>query len=67
MRRAVLKSGNLNLLEPSGPIQTCDGNALTLLLCTEFHVDRMQNKCCPQSPPPHAKLSGRAVELTPVL
>ena len=37
MRRAdnlhvpiVLKSGNLNLLEPSGPVQACTGIALLL-------------------------------------
>ena len=24
----VLKSGSLNLLEPSGPVQACNGNAL---------------------------------------
>jgi len=35
----VLKSGNLNLLEPSGPVQACNGIALrkqlylTYLLC----------------------------------
>jgi len=27
---AVLKSGNLNLLEPSGPLQACNGIALPL-------------------------------------
>jgi hypothetical protein len=26
----VLKSGNLNLLEPSGPVKACNGNAFTL-------------------------------------
>jgi len=26
----VLKSGSLNLLEPSGPVQSCNGNALSL-------------------------------------
>ena len=26
----VLKSGNLNLLEPSGPVQACNGTALPL-------------------------------------
>jgi len=29
--RIVLKSGNLNLLEPSGPVQACNGIALHLL------------------------------------
>jgi hypothetical protein len=28
----VLKSGSLNLLEPSGPVQACNGFALLLLL-----------------------------------
>ena len=28
----VLKFGSLNLLEPSGPVQTCNGIALPLLL-----------------------------------
>ena len=28
----VMKSGNLNLLEPSGPLQACNGTALPLLL-----------------------------------
>ena len=28
----VLKSANLNLLEPSGPVQVCNGIALPLLL-----------------------------------
>jgi len=26
-----MKSGNLNFLEPSGPLQACNGNALPLL------------------------------------
>ena len=26
----VTKSGNLNFLEPSGPVQACNGTALTL-------------------------------------
>jgi hypothetical protein len=28
----VMKSGNLNFLEPSGPLQACNGTALLLLL-----------------------------------
>ena len=28
---AVMKSGNINFLEPSGPLQTCNGTALPLL------------------------------------
>ena len=27
----VMKSGNLNFLEPSGPLQACNGTALPLL------------------------------------
>jgi len=42
----VLKSGSLNLLEPSGPVQACNGIALPLLLLlllllyyyTEFNI-----------------------------
>jgi hypothetical protein len=34
----VLKSGSLNLLEPSGPVQACNGIALPLhLLSAESH------------------------------
>ena len=29
-----MKSGNLNFLEPSGPLQACDGTALPLPLLT---------------------------------
>jgi hypothetical protein len=29
----VLKSGNLNLLEPSGPVQACDGIAFYIMDC----------------------------------
>jgi hypothetical protein len=32
----VLKSGSLNLLEPSGPAQACNGIALLLLLLLLF-------------------------------
>ena len=32
----VLKSGNLNLLEPSGPVQACNGTALPLPFTTLF-------------------------------
>jgi hypothetical protein len=32
VRRAVLKSGSLNILEPSGPVQACNGVALHLPL-----------------------------------
>ena len=38
----VMKSGNLNFLEPSGPVQACNGSALTfysivLDIITEIH------------------------------
>jgi len=29
----VLKSVNLNLLEPSGPVQACNGTAFTTIIC----------------------------------
>jgi hypothetical protein len=31
----VMKSGSLNLLEPYGPVQACNGNALSLLCFTK--------------------------------
>jgi hypothetical protein len=34
----VLKSGGLNLLEPSGPVQACNGIALPLPL--PFNISR---------------------------
>jgi len=34
----VLKSGSLNLLEPSGPVQACNGIALPLLLGLKLHL-----------------------------
>jgi hypothetical protein len=34
----VLKSGGLNLLEPSGPVKACNGNALPLL----FYLNLLQ-------------------------
>jgi hypothetical protein len=30
----VLKSGSFTLLEPSGPVQACNGIALPLYMCT---------------------------------
>jgi hypothetical protein len=32
----VTKSGNINFLEPSGPLQACNGTALHLLLDTRY-------------------------------
>jgi hypothetical protein len=37
----VLKSGSLNLLEPSGPVQTCNGIALPFIL-TENEIKCMR-------------------------
>ena len=34
----VIKSGNLNFLEPSGPVQACNGTALPLPLPVPFTV-----------------------------
>ena len=34
----VLKSGNLNLLEPSGPVQACNGIALPLPIYTMLWI-----------------------------
>ena len=31
----VMKSGNLNFLEPSGPLQACNGTALPFIYPTE--------------------------------
>ena len=39
----VLKSGNLNLLEPSGPVQACNGIALPFFLITS--QANMQSTC----------------------
>jgi hypothetical protein len=35
-----MKSGNLNFLEPSGPLQACNGTALPLPVPTHKRVDR---------------------------
>ena len=41
----VLKSGILNLLEPSGPVQACNGIALPLLLVLPVDLlNRFYNK-----------------------
>ena len=46
----VLKSGSLNLLEPSGPVQACNGNALPLPLHVHFRIFRVFSSqlyiCC---------------------
>jgi len=38
-RAVVMKSGNLNFLEPYGPLQTCNGTAL-LFYCYVLHLSR---------------------------
>jgi hypothetical protein len=39
-----MKSGNLNFLEPSGPLQACNGTALPLLLSDKaIHHTRDMN------------------------
>jgi hypothetical protein len=38
----VLKSGSLNLLEPSGPVQACNGIGFTFYLKTMHHKSDMQ-------------------------
>ena len=34
----VMKSGNLNLLEPFGPLQACNGAALLFFYCNEYSM-----------------------------
>jgi hypothetical protein len=46
----VMKSGNLNILEPSGPLQACNGTALL-----EVHLSYLLNAGAP-------KLSGSTTE-----
>jgi len=45
----VLKSGNLNLLEPSGPVQACNGIALhlplTLIVSVIVRINLHMNTC----------------------
>jgi len=38
----VMKSGNLNFLEPSGPLQACNGTALPLPLYREKSLKPLQ-------------------------
>ena len=35
----VLESGNLNILEPSGPVEACNGIAFTLLYIINIHYE----------------------------
>ena len=34
----VMKSRNLNFLEPSGPLQACDGTALLFTMACNYHA-----------------------------
>jgi hypothetical protein len=43
-----MKSGNLNFLEPSGPLQTCNGTALPLHLTSRIRVKNLVSKVVPQ-------------------
>ena len=38
----VTKSGNLNFLEPSGPVQACNGTALPLPFMYLYVADRIR-------------------------
>ena len=40
----VMKSGNLNFLEPSGPLQACNGNALPLPIVYRLRISTEGNK-----------------------
>jgi len=40
-----LKSGSLNLLEPSGPVQACNGIALPFFLMYLMDVCYQKNTC----------------------
>ena len=42
----VLKSGILNLLEPSGPVQACNGIALLLHIYENISLNSSQNEIC---------------------
>ena len=42
----ILKSGSLNLLEPSGPVQACNGFAFPLPLPLVKSVDLQSCWCC---------------------
>jgi len=39
-----MKSGNLNFLEPSGPLQACNGTALALYLFTPMYEGHLESK-----------------------
>jgi len=39
-----MKSGSLNLLEPSGPVLACNGIALPLLLCVYGYLVILRKK-----------------------
>jgi len=39
----VMKSGNLNFLEPSGPLQACNGAALPFMFIFHFYEEIQQD------------------------
>jgi hypothetical protein len=39
----VMKYGNLNFLEPSGPLQACNGTALPLCVYTMMFTNKRQD------------------------
>ena len=43
--KIVLKSGSLNLLESSGPVQACNGTALTSVGLAEHFIHPVQHRC----------------------
>ena len=43
----IMKSGNLNFLEPSGLFQACNGNALPLRGLVGFQIRRILSTCHP--------------------
>jgi len=51
-RAVVMKSGNLNVLEPSGPVQACNGTALPFYIKFENVAEfQRQWKCGFQTQP----------------
>ena len=43
----VTKSGSLNFLEPSGPVQACNGTALLYISESAEHVDKISRELRP--------------------
>ena len=46
----VMESGNLNFLEPSGPLQVCNGTALPLRITGRMFTHSQMEKCFLQLP-----------------